>query len=80
MIVVGCNKPVVSNYLLVGPETIGGMLPVGVFLRDPNPYLREFQRKPWKNSELLGRQERPRIEPSTSRLPVQRTAPPLAFA
>ena len=43
MIVVGCNKPVVSNYLLVGPETIGGMLPVGVFLRDPSPYLREFR-------------------------------------
>ena len=41
---------------------------MAVFLRDPNPYLREFRRKPLKTS--LGRQVRPRNEPGNSRLPV----------
>ena len=35
-----------ANCLLVGPGIIGGMPSVGVFLRDPSPYLREFRRKP----------------------------------
>ena len=39
---------------------------VGVFLRDPSPYLREFRRK----SERLDRQARPGIELGTYRLPV----------
>ena len=43
----GCRLK--SNCPLVGPETIGGMTSVGVFLRDPNPYFREFFRKPWRN-------------------------------
>ena len=46
LIVVGCRFE--SNCPLVGPGIIGGMLSVGVFLRDPNPYLREFWRKPRK--------------------------------
>ena len=37
-----------SNCPLVGPGTIGGVLSVGVFLRDPSPYLGEFRRKPLK--------------------------------
>ena len=32
-----------SNCPLVRPGTIGGVPSVGVFLRDPSPYLREFQ-------------------------------------
>ena len=43
---------------------------MGVFLRDPSPYLREFRRKTTENSEWLGRQARPGFEPGTSRLPV----------
>ena len=49
----------------MGPGPIGGVPSVGVFLRDPSPYLREFRRKP-----RLGRQVRPRFEPVTFRLPV----------
>ena len=45
---------------------------VGVFLRDPTQYLHEFRRKPSKNSEWLGRQARPVIEPGTFHLPVLR--------
>ena len=52
-----------------GPRRVGGMPSVGVFLRDPSPYLREFRRKTAENSERLGRQARPSIEPGTSRLP-----------
>ena len=33
---------------LVGPGPIGGMPSVGVFLRDPSKFLREFRRKPRK--------------------------------
>ena len=40
---VGCMFE--SNCPLVGPGTTGGAPTVGVFLRDPSPYLREFQRK-----------------------------------
>ena len=52
------------------PGTIGGMPSMVVFLRYFNPYLREFSRKNTENSERLGRQALPEIEPSTSRLPV----------
>ena len=31
-----------------GPRPMDGMSSVGVFLRDPSPYLREFRRKPRK--------------------------------
>ena len=34
-----------SNCLYEGLRTIGGMAFLGVFLRNPNPYLREFRRK-----------------------------------
>ena len=51
----------------MGPGTIGGMPTVGVFLRDPDPYLREFRRKTTKNSERLGRQAPPGIETGTFR-------------
>ena len=34
-----------ANYPLVGPRHIGGVPSMGVFLRDPSPYLREFRRK-----------------------------------
>ena len=43
---IGCRCK--SNCPLVGPGTISGMSFVGVFLRDPNLYLCEFRRKPWK--------------------------------
>ena len=33
---------------LVGPEPKGGVPSVGIFLRDPSPYLREFRGKPRK--------------------------------
>ena len=57
---------------------MGAMPSVGVFLRDPSPYLREFRRKTTENSERLGRQARPRFVPGTSRLPALRvTAEPL---
>ena len=42
--------------------------PWGVLLRDPSPYL--VSEKTTENSERLGRQARPGIEPGTSRLPV----------
>ena len=43
---VGCR--VKANFPLVGPEPIEEVSFVGVFLRDPSPYLREFRRKPRK--------------------------------
>ena len=46
---------------------MGGFPSFGVFLRDPNPYLRVFR----GTSEQLGRQTRLRIEPCISRLPVR---------
>ena len=39
-----------SNCPIVGPGIIGGMPSVGVILRHPNPYLRDFMRKPQKTS------------------------------
>ena len=42
LLVVGCRFE--SNCPLVGPGTIDGMPSVGVFLRDPSPYLREFRK------------------------------------
>ena len=44
------------NCPLVGPGTIGGMPSVGVFLRDPKPYLTRVSKKITENSEQLGRQ------------------------
>ena len=41
-----------SNCLLVGPGTTGKIPSVGVFLSDPNSYLREFRRKPLKTPNL----------------------------
>ena len=37
-----------ADCLNIGPRPIGGLPSVGVFLRDPSPYLRKFRRKPWK--------------------------------
>ena len=37
-----------TNGQLMGPGPIGGMSSVGVFLKDPSLYLREFQIKPQK--------------------------------
>ena len=37
-----------ANCPLVGPGLIGGVPSVGIFLRDPSPYLLEFWRKPRK--------------------------------
>ena len=48
-LMVGCRLK--ANCRLVGPRPIGGLLSVGVFLRDPNPYLREFRRKPRKTPD-----------------------------
>ena len=44
----------------MGPGPTGGMPSMGVFLRHPSPYLIE---KTTENSELVGRQTRPGIEP-----------------
>ena len=71
--VVGCSFK--SNNLLVGPGTIHGMPSVGIFLWHPILYLREFQRKPQENSERLGRQAQPGIEPGTSHLPILSAEP-----
>ena len=64
-----------SNCPSVGPGTIDWM-PSGIFKRDPKSYLRE---KTMGNSERLGGQARPGIEPSTSRVPVlvRRSTQPL---
>ena len=35
-----------ANCPLVGPGHVGGVPSVGVILRHPSPYLREFRRKP----------------------------------
>ena len=43
---------------------------VGVFLRDPSPYLREFRRKPRKTPNGLVNKRNRGIEPGTSRLPI----------
>ena len=49
----GCRYE--SNCPLVGPGSIGGLPSVGVFLRDPSPYLAEFRRKPRKNRTARSR-------------------------
>ena len=58
---------------------MGGVPSVGVFLRDPSPYLQVFRSKTTENFEWLGRQARPKVEPDISRLPVfeRRIAQPL---
>ena len=43
---------------------------MGVFLRNPSPYLREFWKKITENSKRLGRQVRSGFEPGTFRLLV----------
>ena len=48
---------------------------VGVFFWDPNSYSHEFQRKPLENSEWLGQQVQPGIEPGTFHLPVLSAEP-----
>ena len=45
-LLVGCRLK--ANCRLVGPEPMGDVPSVGVFLRDPSAYLREFRRKPRK--------------------------------
>ena len=67
---VGCR--IKSNYPLVRPGPVGGVLSMRVFLRDPSPYLREFWRKA---RGRLGRQARRGIEPGTSRVPVLSAEP-----
>ena len=37
-----------ADYPLLEPRPVGGITSVGVFLRDPNPYLRKFRGKPPK--------------------------------
>ena len=44
----GCGCRLKSSSPLVEVGTIGGMSFVGIFLRDPNPYLHEFRKKPRK--------------------------------
>ena len=44
----GGGVGVKANCLKKVPLPIGGMPSVGVFLRDPSPYLRGFRRKPRK--------------------------------
>ena len=56
-----------------------GVPSVGVFLRDPSPYLPVFRRKITENSDRIERQAQQGIEPGTFRLPVFecRTTQPL---
>ena len=56
----------------VGPWPTGGVPPVEVFLRDPNPYLflPRVSEKTTENSKRLSRHGRPAFELGTSRLPV----------
>ena len=72
---VGCS--INANCPLEGPRPVGGVSSVGVFLRDPSPYLRKVQEKTTENSERLGRQERLGIEPGTSHLPALSAGEPL---
>ena len=65
-----CCCRVKTNCLRLGRGPSREAPSVGVFLRDPKPYLREFRRKTTKNSERLSRQVRLGIEPGTSRQPV----------
>ena len=50
-LLVGCK--VKANCSLVGPGLTGGVPFVGVFLRDPSPYLSKFRRKPRKTRNGL---------------------------
>ena len=43
---VGCRLK--ADCPLMGPGPVEGVPSVGVFQRDPSPYLREFRRKPRK--------------------------------
>ena len=43
---VGCR--VKAKCPVVGPRPVRGVPSVGVFLRDPSPYLREFRKTPGK--------------------------------
>ena len=43
-----CFTRLKANCPLVGPWTEGGVPSVGVFLKDPRPYLRKFRRKSQK--------------------------------
>ena len=55
----GCRGFFKSNCPLVVPGTVGDMPSVGVFLRDSNPYLREFRRKPRKTpSDWVDKRDR----------------------
>ena len=64
----------------MGCGPVDGVPYVLIFLKDFNPYLSEFRRKPWKTPKGLDRQAQPGIESGTSRLPVfeRRTAHPLS--
>ena len=66
---VGCRMKAYCLYERLGPER-ERVPSVGAFLSDPSLYLCEFRRKTMENSERLGRQARPRIEPGISRLPI----------
>ena len=46
-----------------------------VFLKGSNPYVGEFRRKTWENSERLCKQDQPGIESGTSRLTALRADP-----
>ena len=54
----------------MGPGQAGEVPSVDVFLRNPSPYFKEFQKKTTENSEELIRQARLGIEPGTTRLPI----------
>ena len=60
-----------ANCPLVGPGTVGGVFSTGVFLKDPPRIYARFG-ETTENSERLGRQARPRIEPGIFRLPPSR--------
>ena len=64
-----------SNCQHEGPGTIGEMPSMGVFQREPSPYLHKFQRKTTENSEWLSQQAWQGIEHGTSCLSVLRVKP-----
>ena len=50
---------------LTGPKPISGVPSVGVFLRDPSPYLREFWRKPRKTPNGYVDKRDQRLKPAS---------------
>ena len=66
----GLGYRIKANCPVVGTRPVGGVLSVGVFLRDPSPVLTWVSEQTTANFERLGQQTRPETEPGTCRLSV----------